>query len=72
MDIVLCFQENRINVRYEIENRKCKFRDCLAYYDGNSVKFFEAETEGKLSNEIRGLDNKENWSKLSYIFAELR
>lgn len=51
------------------ENRKCKFRECLVYYDGDSVKFFEAETEGKLSNEIRGLDNKENWSKLSYIFV---
>ncbi len=51
------------------ENRKCKFRECLVYYDGDSMKFFEAETEGKLSNEMRGLDNKENWSKLSCIFV---
>ncbi|MGH4122832.1 MAG: non-canonical purine NTP pyrophosphatase [Clostridium sp.] len=50
------------------ENRNCKFKECLVYYDGNNINFFEAETKGKLSNEIRGSDNKQNWSKLSYIF----
>lgn len=50
------------------ENRDCKFKECLVYYDGDNMKFFEAETKGKLSNKIRGLDNKANWSKLSYIF----
>ncbi|MPM72495.1 dITP/XTP pyrophosphatase [bioreactor metagenome] len=51
-----------------IESRNCKFQECLAYYDGNSKRFFEAETKGTLSREIRGNDNEENWSKLSYIF----
>lgn len=51
-----------------MENRNCKFQECLAYYDGNSMRFFEAETKGTLSREIRGNDNEENWSKLSYIF----
>jgi XTP/dITP diphosphohydrolase len=50
------------------ENRNCKFIECLAYYDGDNMHFFEAETKGKLSTEIVGVDNQENWSKLSYIF----
>ncbi|NBI08376.1 non-canonical purine NTP pyrophosphatase [Senegalia massiliensis] len=50
------------------ENRHCKFKECLVYYDGHNMKFFEAETNGLLSNEIRGLENEKNWSKLSYIF----
>lgn len=50
------------------EDRSCKFKECLVYFDGNSMNFFEAETNGKLSYEIRGADNAENWSKLSYIF----
>jgi len=49
-------------------NRKCNFKECLVYYDGDNMIFFEAETNGKLSNEIRGRDNEKNWSKLSYIF----
>jgi hypothetical protein len=31
------------------------------------MKFFEAETDVVLANEIRGSDKEENWSKLSYI-----
>lgn len=50
------------------ENRHCKFKECLVYYDGDNMKFFEAETTGILSSEIRGSDNNKNWSKLSYIF----
>lgn len=50
------------------ENRDCKFKECLAYYDGNNMSFFEAETKGKLSNEIKGSYNEKDWSKLSHIF----
>lgn len=50
------------------ENRNCKFKECLVYYDGDTMKFFEAETKGTLSSEIRGLYTNKNWSKLSYIF----
>jgi len=50
------------------ENRKCKFKGCLVYYDGNNMKLFEVETNGMLSNEIRGLENEKNWSELSYVF----
>jgi len=50
------------------ENRDCKFKECLVYYDGDNMKFFEAETTGILSSEVRGSDNNKNWSKLSYIF----
>lgn len=49
-------------------NRDCKFKECLAYYDGENMKFFEAETRGTLSTKVRGVANNKNWSKLSYIF----
>ncbi len=50
------------------KNRDCKFEECLAYYDGCNMEFFEAETKGRLSNVIKGIENEKNWSKLSYIF----
>lgn len=50
------------------ENRKCKFKECLVYYDGNNMRFFESEINGILSSAIRGLENEKNWSKLSYVF----
>lgn len=60
--------EGILKLMEDKEDRDCKFKECLVYYDGHNMEFFEGETKGKLSKEIRGLDNKENWSKLSYIF----
>lgn len=51
-----------------IPNRYCEFRSCLAYYDGGMMKFFESKSPGKLSESIRGRDNKNKWSDLWYIF----
>lgn len=51
-----------------IENRKCCFRECLAYYDGKDIKYFFCEDNGKLSDKIKGMDNPEKWSDLWYIF----
>lgn len=59
--------EGILKLMEDKENRECKFKECLAYYDGTSMKFFEAETDVVLANEIRGSDKEENWSKLSYI-----
>jgi XTP/dITP diphosphohydrolase len=51
------------------KNRKCKFKECLAYYDGNEIKYFYCEHKGTIAQEIRGKDNVEKWSDLLYIFV---
>lgn len=50
------------------ENRKCKFDECLAYYDGKEYKYFYGNHPGNLSTQKQGLDRKEKWSDLWYIF----
>ncbi len=50
------------------EDRYCEFRSCLAYYDGNTLEFFENKSPGTLSDKIRGNDNINRWSDLWYIF----
>jgi len=52
----------------EEENRYCEFRSCLAYYDGENIKFFESKSPGTISEKIRGLDSAKKWSDLWYIF----
>ena len=52
----------------DVENRKCSFREVLAYYDGKEIKYFFAEHRGKLSNEVKGVYNEKKWSDLWYIF----
>ena len=51
-----------------IENRKCKFEECLAYYDGNEIKYFYGKHPGNLAYEVQGKDREEKWSDLWYIF----
>ena len=50
------------------ENKKCEFRSCLAYYDGNNIEYFESRSRGHISNTIRGKDSDKKWSDLWYIF----
>lgn len=50
------------------KNRKCSFNECVAYYDGNNIHYFYGTHPGFLSNDIRGIDRKEKWSDLWYIF----
>ena len=50
------------------ENRKCKFTECLSYYDGNKVYQFMGEHPGYLSIEKLGNDTDKKWSDLWYIF----
>ena len=51
------------------DNRKCCFRECLAYYDGVDIKYFYGECKGTLTKERRGLDTEDKWSDLWYIFV---
>jgi XTP/dITP diphosphohydrolase len=52
------------------ENRYSEFRSCLAYYDGEVMKFFESKSPGAISNEIRGIENEKKWSDLWYILSQ--
>lgn len=54
-----------------VENRNCKFLECLAYYDGKEIKYFYGESKGTLSDEICGADRDIKWSDLWYIFKPL-
>ena len=51
-----------------VENRNCCFRQCLAYYDGHEIMYFYGENKGTLATCKKGLDNKEKWSDLWYVF----
>ena len=49
-------------------NRKCAFKECLAYYDGENMLLFNGNHEGVLSEKIQGKDNSKKWSDLWYVF----
>ena len=51
-----------------VEDRYCYFKQCLAYYDGEDLKFFYSISKGELTKEIRGEDTYEKWSDLWYVF----
>ena len=50
------------------ENRKCRFTECLSYYDGKKLYQFMGKHEGNLSKEKLGEDRGAKWSNLWYIF----
>ena len=50
------------------ENRKCRFTECLSYYDGKELHQFMGRHEGTLSKQITGNDTNEKWSDLWYIY----
>ncbi len=51
------------------QNRRCEFRECLAYFDGGKVEYFLCTHKGVLSEEVRGFEQKEKWSDLWYVFV---
>ena len=50
------------------ENRNCRFEECLAYYDGEKIRYFYGKHPGKLAYKVEGENRKEKWSDLWYIF----
>ena len=50
------------------ENRECEFRSCLAYYDGEEMRFFESRSPGVIAERIRGSENENKLSDLWYLF----
>ncbi len=61
--------EGILKLMENVENRKCSFRECLAYYDGEEILYFNGNYDGFLATEIRGKDNEHKWSDLWYIFT---
>ena len=49
-------------------NRKCKFMDCLTFYDGKDLYRFYGYSEGTLALEKRGNNVSKAKSKLWYVF----
>lgn len=60
--------EGFLNLMKGKENRKCRFEECLAYHDGQTIRYFYGKHPGNLATEIRGIDREEKWSDLWYIF----
>lgn len=60
--------EGILKLMQGIDNRKCKFEECLAYYNGTEIKYFYGKHPGNLAYEIKGKDREEKWSDLWYIF----
>ena len=50
------------------DNRKCRFTECLSYYDGNELKQFMGYHEGLLKEKVLGKDTSDKWSELWYIY----
>ena len=53
------------------ENRKCRFTECVSYYDGKEVYQIMGKHEGNLSEKVLGNDSAKKWSDLWYIFKPL-
>lgn len=51
-----------------IENRSCRFTECLSYYDGKELHQFAGKHEGLIAPAILGLETDEKWSDLWYIY----
>ncbi|MGG3915417.1 non-canonical purine NTP pyrophosphatase [Rossellomorea vietnamensis] len=60
--------EGILKLMHGEKNRACEFRSCLAYYDGEEIRFFESKSSGIISEKIRGSENVNSWSDLWYIF----
>lgn len=63
--------EGILNLMHDIEDRSCSFKECLAFYDGKELVFFESEAPGHLATKIQGEDKENKWSDLWYIFKPL-
>ena len=46
------------------ENRECYFKECLAYYDGQNIEYFECKIPGRLSKKFKGRDKENNWYEM--------
>lgn len=60
--------DNLLKTMENVKNRKCKFVDCLTFYDGKEFYTFYGVCEGTLAKEKRGENIKSAKSNLWYVF----
>ena len=51
-----------------VENRRCKFMDCLTFYDGREFQQFFHESPGNLAETVRGALRETAQSRLWLVF----
>ena len=52
----------------DVENRNCKFVDCLTFYDGKELYTFFGVSKGTLAYQKKGLKRENKLSNLWYVF----
>lgn len=52
----------------DVKNRRCRFVDCLTFYDGNDFHSFYGVCEGTIAYEKREVERKDAKSNLSFVF----
>lgn len=50
------------------QDRRCRFRQCVAYWDGEEIRLFSSETAGSVAQALRGGDRPEQKSPLWRLF----
>lgn len=60
--------EKLLDIMKNVENRECRFVDCLTFYDGNNYYTFYGVRKGTLSTQIRGSEHREAKSNLWKLF----
>lgn len=60
--------EKLLTIMSNVEDKSCYFLECLAYYDGQTLKYFYGESKGTLSENIKGPNREDKWSDLWSIF----
>ena len=63
--------DSLLDTMKNVKNRKCKFVDCLTFYDGSNFYTFYGICEGVLSYEKRGNNMRKAKSNLWYVFIPL-
>lgn len=60
--------DSLLDTMKNVQNRNCRFLDCLTFYDGNEFYTFYGVSEGTLSLSKRGNDIRKAKSNLWYVF----
>ncbi len=56
--------ENICRLLDNYQDRSAKVKICFGYFDGKSLRFFEGEVKGKISNEVREGPSNFGWNPI--------
>lgn len=51
-----------------VKNRECYFLECVAFYDGKTIKTFFGKAPGVLADKMSNVVNTSGWSNLNQVF----